>query len=84
MLPASPHSAALYMEIYLACKVAVISVGHTRFYHKFTAMLIIFIKTAFIFKNPIDITILFCIMRLSVCLVLVNFEFIITEYPFRE
>lgn len=47
-------------------------------------MLIIFIKIAFIFKNPIDITILFCIMRLSVCLVLVNFEFIITEYPVCE
>ncbi len=42
-------------------------------------MLIIFIKNDFIFANPIDRTLLFCIMGLSVCLVLVNFMFIITE-----
>lgn len=45
------------------------------------SMLIIFIKNALIFKIPIDMARLFCIMRLSVCLVLVNFEFIMTEYP---
>ncbi len=42
-------------------------------------MLIIFIKNDFIFANPIDRTLLFCIMGLSACLVLVNFMFIITE-----
>lgn len=43
-------------------------------------MLIIFEENDFIFKIPIDIAGLSCIMGLSACLVLVNFEFIMTEH----
>jgi len=50
------------------------------FYHKSEALLIVFTKNAFIFQNIIDMAFLSCIIGFNACLVLVNFEFIITEY----